>query len=481
MLAEGDEAVLPHSPMRSASLSKNFDPSGSVAPSSPWGGSFSASPADHLHSQVASLQGQLAMLSQIALNRPAENHGQNQFMAFTLGEKMGAFGKHGELESTRLTSIATTVEGAIQQLAAIQSDLRVLQAEAKFQATQSAATLERLERQADELTRTSRDITELQQSAEFERRLQATLRDATDKHLELLDSRQSDTRTDLATVQLHQRGHDSELRRIQDEGRDLKQQLAGVKQDSDGTSSRVDALNLNFKLDRESQQSSTARLERQLCEASTAVKSLDDRFAAQLREANQNAQSQLNSVRLELLAAQRQPQGDLLGGLTPFLMQLVLPFVSRDNIASMLLWLRSFRADLFQDGMKRVWCLLLIGDVSLRVAKRKFPSAYQLVHGSIPSLGFSPRTQWCLRMLRLFLEVFVMFQVSYAVQSYLHAQYLRAMEAVESARENVETRLMAVGIFGVATTVGGISLYMFPDYWKNSAKSVQKLKSRLLK
>lgn len=142
---------------------------------------------------------------------------------------------------------------------------------------------------------------------------------------------------------------------------------------------------------------------------------------SQLQLSTQQLQAQINACKLELLAEVRTQQSGLeWTGITPFLAQLFLPFMSKDRILGVVHAITALQGTLVQhycfrisnspcvhvracvcafvskhrNGLshcslppghvlqvhaRRVWVLILFGDVTARVAERLAPSVYSML------------------------------------------------------------------------------------------------------
>jgi hypothetical protein len=189
----------------------------------------------------------------------------------------------------------------------------------------------------------------------------------------------------------------------------------------------------------ESLQLLTKRLERDIRDGRESMHSdlstMDGRHQQQLQTQNQQLQHQLQSLRLEMSAEiRRQQYGNDTSGIVPFLVQLVLPFLSRDSVASLVQWIREFQGPFLQKYIKSMWLLVVFGDIGARWLEHRHSILYNAL---LPNVHLSAERSFKLRALRVIVEIVVSFQLMLTLVTAVRSRYCGAKQKLNDAKQSV--------------------------------------------
>jgi len=198
------------------------------------------------------------------------------------------------------------------------------------------------------------------------------------------------------------------------------QTILSIKQEISCLVNKIETVTVQRAHDFDSAQQHTKRLEREIRETKETsqqdAKSFEHRYQNLLQSQSQQTQNQLQSLRLELFAeVRRQQYGNDFSGFMPFMIQLILPFLSIESVQSLIHGIRSIQGVFLQKYLKSFWVLLLFGDIASRWLEQYNPIIYQLV---IPKIPISDGKRWTLGIVRLTLEIVVACQIFISFVSY---------------------------------------------------------------
>lgn len=216
---------------------------------------------------------------------------------------------------------------------------------------------------------------------------------------------------------------------------------------------KVENLQLQWKHHSENSQQQNKRMERELREAretiQTDLNNLETRLHNMTNSQQQQSQNQLQSLRMELFAEMRRTQyGNEVSGIIPFLLQLALPFLSFETVLSIVQSIRAMQGPFIEKFVKKIWLLVLFGDLAARYTQHKHPLLYGMI---VPNIQLSPQKQLVLKFVRVLFEMLMISQLLVSFGTYIRAKYFGAKEKLNeastklnNAKSNVSHRIKSM-------------------------------------